>query len=115
MVRLEEVVRLDNSNDLSQIKYKELIPRVRNGESTVDDWKFLLSRGATPVNLQDFKDATRLFYEKGAVSQFNNEQLVNLKTPVIPLIAHNSKLAAKSAANLEMTIFEVFAKKFISR
>ena len=97
MVHLEEVVRLDNSNDVSQIKYKELLPRIRNGKSTIDDWKFLLSREATPVNLEDFKDATRLFYEKGAVYQFNNEQLANLKMPIVPFIAHNSKLSAKKA------------------
>ena len=46
-----------------QVQFRDLLLRLRKGESTVDDWKLLLIRQPSNVtNLCDFEDATRLFY-----------------------------------------------------
>ena len=45
-----------------QVQFRDLLLRLRKGESTVDDWKLLLTRQLSNVtNLCDFEDATRLF------------------------------------------------------
>ena len=56
---------------------------LRKGESTVDDWKLLLTRQPSNItNLCEFEDATRLFYANEQVANYNHEQLTKLKQPV---------------------------------
>ena len=46
-----------------QVKFRVLLLQLRKGESTVDDWKLLLTRQLIYLtNLFDFKDSTKLFY-----------------------------------------------------
>ena len=46
-----------------QVQYRDLLLRLRKGESTVDDWKLLLTRQPSNVtNSCEFEDVTRLSY-----------------------------------------------------
>ena len=62
-----------------QVQFRDLLLRLRKGESTVDDWKLLLTRQPSNVtNLRDFKNSTRLFYSNKQVANYNHEQLTKL-------------------------------------
>ena len=52
-----------------QVQFRDLLLRLRKGESTVDDWNLLLTRQPSNItNLCDFEDATRLFYSNEQVA-----------------------------------------------
>ena len=59
VVRLEVCVRQDLiTNDLDQMKFIELLPRIRNAqndEKTVEDWKFLLKNEYTIEKAKHFE------------------------------------------------------------
>ena len=67
---LDSAVKLDvnqrvQGNNPEQTQFRELLLRLRKGESTLDNWKLLLTRQPASVeNLTEFNDATRLFYSK---------------------------------------------------
>jgi hypothetical protein len=77
VVKLKQVVRQQNINgDLSQQLFIDLLPRCRDGQSTIADWKHLLTRIPTMNNLKDFEDAIRLFIDKNSVNKYNDEKLI---------------------------------------
>ena len=56
-----------------QIQFRELLLRLRKGESTVEDWKLLLTcQPCNVTNLCDFEDATGLFYSNEQVANYNH-------------------------------------------
>ena len=63
----------------------------------IDDWKLLHKRQATPVSLESFSNANRLFFDKASVNEFNNESLAKLKIPIVPLVAKNSQSDYRNA------------------
>ena len=100
----DKVVKLDvnqrvQGNNPEQIQFRNLLLRLRKGESTVDDWKLLLTRQPANVdNLEEFNDATRLFYSNEEVANYNHEQLTKLKQPVAQVNARHSSPAAKNVS-----------------
>ena len=61
-------------------RFRDLLLRLRKGESTVNDWKLLLTRQPSNIpNLCEFEDATRLFYSDEQVANYNHEQLMKLE------------------------------------
>ena len=80
-----------------QVQFRDLLLRLRRGDSTVDDWKLLLTRQPSNVaNLCDFEDATRLFYSNEQVANYNHQQLTKLDNPIAHINAcHLSALAKK--------------------
>ena len=98
IVKLTAIHRVGGSNP-EQERLKDLLSRLRKGESRTDDWKLFLSRQPTHVtNLADFDDAVRLDYGKQGVANFSHEKLINLqqpvahKMPIILLLLINGKL-----------------------
>ncbi|XP_028413537.1 ATP-dependent DNA helicase PIF1-like [Dendronephthya gigantea] len=90
-----------------QIQFRDLLLRLRKGESTVDDWKLLLTRQPSNViNLGDFQDATRLFYSNEQVANYNNEQLTKLEHPTAHINAHHSSALAKKMSPDDMSGLE---------
>jgi hypothetical protein len=70
--------------------------RLCKGESTVDDWKLLLTRQPSNItNLCEFEDATRLFYGNEQIANYNHEQLTKLDQPVAHINARHSSALAK--------------------
>ena len=85
---------------IEQVNFRDLLLRLRKGESTVDDWKLLLTRQPSNVtNLCDFQDATRLFYSNEQVANYNHKQLTKLEHPVAHINAHHSSALAKKISS----------------
>ena len=77
------------------------------GESTVDDWKLLLTHQPSNVtNLCDFKNSTRLFYSNEQLANFNHEQLTKLEHPIAHINARHSSELAKKIFSDDMTGLE---------
>ena len=77
--------------------FRDLL-RLRNGESTEEDWQLLLSRSPSAItNLTEFNDAVHLFYNKDKVAQFNAQKLNSLGTPIARINAVYSCSSAASA------------------
>ena len=97
-----------------QVQFRDLLLRLRKGESTVDDWKLLLTRQPSNVtNLCDFEDATRLFYSNEQVANHNHEQLTKLDYPIAHISARHSSALAKKMSSDDMSGLEsvVFVAK----
>ena len=71
--------------------------RLRNGQSTEDDWRKLLTRSPSTSNQAEFKDAVRLFFDKQSVAEYNYEKLKSLNTPIARISAKHSGTGAASA------------------
>ncbi len=87
-----------------QIQFRDLLLRLRKGESTIEDWKLLLTRQPSNVtNLCDFEDATRLFYSNEQVANYNHEQLTKLEHPIAHINARHSSALAKKISSDDMS------------
>ena len=90
-----------------QVQFRDLLLRLRKGESTVDDWKLLLTRQPSNVtNLCDFEAATRLFYSNEQVANYNHVQLTKLEHPIVHINAHHSSALAKKISSDDMSGLE---------
>ena len=55
-------------SDHDQILFRELLLRLRNGETTQDDWKHLLARQPSKISdIDNFKDVVHLHYTNAEV------------------------------------------------
>lgn len=83
--------------DPEQKSFRDFLLRLRNGETSQDDWKLLLTRQPSQANnIGQFKTATRLFYTNEEVAIFNYNSLLQLKQPIAKIDAkHSSSQAAK--------------------
>jgi hypothetical protein len=87
-----------------QVEFRNLLLRLRKGESTPDDWKLLLTRQpSTIADLCQFDDATRLFYSNEQVAGYNHDQLTKLQQPVAHINARHSSALAKKISSEEMS------------
>ncbi|CAB3994209.1 ATP-dependent DNA helicase PIF1, partial [Paramuricea clavata] len=76
-------------------------------DSTVDDWKLLLTRQPSNVtNLCDFQDCTRLFYSNEQVANYNHGQLAKLEHPIAHINARHSLALAKKISSDDMSGLE---------
>ncbi|XP_028412530.1 ATP-dependent DNA helicase PIF6-like [Dendronephthya gigantea] len=90
-----------------QIQFRDLLLRLRKGESTVNDWKLLLTRQPSNVtNLCDFEDPTRLFYSNEQVADYNNEQLTKLEHPIAHINGCHSSVLPKKMPSDDMSGLE---------
>ena len=77
-------------NDPDQAHFIKLLPRLRNGTSTVADWKLLNTRVPTEFNRIEFENAITIYNNNDSVDKKNYEKLVNNKKPITELIATNT-------------------------
>ena len=91
-----------------QVSFRDLLLRLRKAESTVEDWKLLLTRqpSADIPNLSEFADSTRLFYSNEQVANYNHEQLNKLEHPVAHIHARHSSATAKKIPSEDMSGLE---------
>ena len=100
-VLFNKVVKLTKNQrvtgiESSQQSFRDLLARLRNGQSTIDDWKKILDRQPSKVkNLDNFNTATRLFYNNKDVASYNYEQLTKLNSPIAMINACHSSTKAK--------------------
>jgi hypothetical protein len=87
-----------------QVQFRDLLLRLRKDDSTVDDWKLLLTRQPSNVtNLCDFEDSTRLFYSNEQVANYNHEQLTKLEHPIAHINARHLSALAKNISSHDMS------------
>ena len=92
---------------IEQQQFRDLLLRLRVGDSTSSDWEMLLTR--QPANIGDltlFNDATRLFYSNDQVASYNHDQLIKLKQPVAVVNAYHSSVTAKKISSSDMSGLE---------
>ena len=94
VVILESVMMQQNQE---QAHFMELIPRLRNGQSTLADYELLLTRIPTENNKNAFKNAIRIFNDNESVDKYNIEKLIDLKTPINETKANNSSKKAQNS------------------
>ncbi len=95
VVKLNVNQRVQGDNP-EQTRFRELLLRLRKGESTIHDWKLLLTRQPASIDdLSQFNDATRLYYSNEEVGNYNHEQLIKLQQPVAQICARHSSATAK--------------------
>jgi hypothetical protein len=91
VVKLNQVVRQQNSdNNPLQQAFIELLPRIKDGKATIEDWLTLQTRIPTCKNEDEFKNAIHLFMDNDSVDRYNNEKLVQIKSPITKISAKNS-------------------------
>jgi hypothetical protein len=91
VVKLNQVVRKQNSdNNPLQQAFIELLPRIKDGKATIEDWLTLQTRIPTCKNEDEFKNAIHLFMDNDSVDRYNNEKLVQIKSPITKISAKNS-------------------------
>ena len=96
VVVLNENVR-QNGNNPEAEEFRELLLRMRDGIVTEEDWHKLQERAPQNVNMEDFKDAVRLFYDKENVARYNYEKLCRLGNPIARISAVHSGIGASAA------------------
>ena len=71
--------------------------RLCNGNSTENDWNTLLQRTpTTDNNVNEFRDATHLFYKKEDVAQYNYEAVTTHTAQINAIHSCTSAASAKS-------------------
>ena len=79
-----------------QEHFRDLLSRLLTGETTVQDWKLLLS--SQPSNISNwiqFHNATRLFCFNEEVANFNHDQLTKLHHPIARIDAQHFSSSSK--------------------
>ena len=90
-----------------QDTFKDLLARLRNGKSTVEDWHLLLTRQPSDVqNIDDFTEAIRLFYSNEQVNDYNRTKLLQVKKPIATIHALHSHKSASSLSSDEFSGLE---------
>ena len=108
----DDVVELDqnhrgNGCTPEQPQFKLLLTMLRNGESTIEDWQLLLSRQPSSVtNIDDYKDAVRLYFSNDQVNSYNEQKICELDQPVEHIFARHSDPYAKTISPDDMSGLE---------
>lgn len=83
-----------------QKEFRDLLSRLRTGDSSLEDWKLLLQR--TPDNVihtnseNQFENATRLLYANKDIADYNYEKLKTFANPIACIEARHSSTLAKN-------------------
>ena len=87
--------------NLEQERFRAALYRLRNGETTEEDWQLFLSR--TPANVNDalvLKDFVKLSFSNEKVACNNHEALTSLNMPVAQINArHSNKASARFSSD----------------
>ena len=96
VVKLQDNNRVSGDSD-NQVLFRQLLHRLRTGDSTENDWKILLTRQPVAVrDIDDFQDCTRLYFSNEDVARFNFIKLSELNEPIAPIKAVHSTQHAKT-------------------
>ena len=109
VVMLNVNVRQTGNNPAAE-SFRELLLRMRDGRITEEDWHRLQQRAPKNVNMDEFKDAIRLFFDKNNVARYNYEKLKKLRNPIARIsVVHSSTSAAAAksddAGGLQSEVF----------
>ncbi|KAF5196426.1 Atp-dependent dna helicase pif1 [Thalictrum thalictroides] len=94
------VVLIFRQAGIEQVSFREALHRLSDGTSTIKDWHLFKTRDSTlltPVELNAFKFALRLFPTKQAAHDYNCKRLVDLGKPIARVHSKNNCATASSA------------------
>ena len=90
-------MRQQENGNPQQKLFIDLLPRLRNGECIVADWRLLLERCPNPVLNEEFKDAMRIFTENKPCDKYNIKKLNLLQSSITNCkVINSSKTGAKA-------------------
>ncbi len=95
VVHLTQLMRQVDDGDEDQRKFIDLLPRLRNGDCTIDDFNHLRKRFYGPDKYQDFKDAKRIYALNKDCAEYNLHRIKDLGWPITLLEANNTSQAGK--------------------
>lgn len=97
VITLTEIKRqVVAEGDTNQKRFIVALNNIREGQSTVEDWRFFQSRTPNiPDFTAEFQDATRLFATNDKVNSYNNRKLQELNTPITLLLAKHKEKTAR--------------------
>ena len=98
VVMLSENIRQAGNNPEAE-EFRAILLRLRDGQSTQDDWMTLCQRTPQHVNMSDFTDAPRLYFDKLSVAKYNFEKLENLGSQIARISTLHSGRNAKNATS----------------
>ncbi len=88
VVKLNQMVRQQNSdNNPLQQAFIELLPIIKDGKATIEDWLTLQTPIPTCKNEEEFKNAIHLYVDNDSVNRYNHEKLVQIKSPITKISA----------------------------
>lgn len=98
-VTLDQIMR-QNGNDADQILFRNILLRLRNGNTSLNDWEHLMSRTPSKLdNLSTFECALRLFPTVQAVAEYNLMKLKDINRPIATIKAvHNGQNAHRASS-----------------
>ena len=96
VVCLTQVVRQAGHSPEAK-RFRDLLLRLRDGESTREDWQQLVQRSPSHVNLAEFREAVRLFFDKKNVAEYNYQKLQSLNVPIARISARHKGPGAQAA------------------
>jgi hypothetical protein len=100
VITLEALMRQENPlNDQRQAQFISLLPRLRNGTSTIEDFKLLESRYPNQKNSVGFENAISIFNDNESVDKCNYENLKQVKNPICELLAINTSLKGRATSS----------------
>ncbi len=88
-------------NDPSQAHFIDLLPRLRNGQSTIADYELIKTRFQTDLNKPVFENAIRIYNDNESVDKYNLEKLTSLNAPITEIRSNNSNSRGKNGAATE--------------
>jgi len=103
VVKFNEVMRQQLDDNPKQAQFIDMLPRFRNGDATISDWKLLCERVPTPLNEEKFKNAPRIYPENIPCNQYNIQRLSNLNQPIAPLNAYNEPPSSRKYDSDQMS------------
>ena len=104
VVMLSENIRQAGNNPEAE-EFRAILLRLRDGQSIQDDWMTLCQRTPQRVNMSDFTDAPRLYFDKLSVAKYNFDKLKNLGSQIARISALHSGRNAKNAKSDDAVIF----------
>ncbi len=97
---LKKIVR---QGDASQQKFRDVLNRLRFGDSTVEDWRFLNTRNPSKVtNSADWDDAPHLMYGNSKCDAYNVTKMKDLGTNIAVVQGQHPNTSSKNAAPREL-------------
>ena len=94
VVMLSENIRQAGNNPEAE-QFRAILLRIRDGQTTQDDWMTLCQRTPQHVNMSDFTDAPQLYFDKLSVAKYNFEKLRNLGSQIARISALHSVLHSR--------------------
>ena len=72
---------------------------MRDGTVTNDDWRLLLEHSTKNVDMSQFSDAIRLFFDRKSAAEYNYEKLRANREPICKIHAKHSGVGASAATS----------------